>query len=89
MLSSEFASQRRKQIDMQHAFPDSPTDIEFAMARGEIDHRLPQIATNVASPVRFHMDFLHRSFARYLECDTMRRLFAQAPHQGPAGQETS
>jgi hypothetical protein len=73
---------------MEHAFPDGTSDIEFAMARGKIDHRLSQIATDVARTVRFHMDFLHWSFARHLEGNTMRRLFAQGPHQGPAGQET-
>ena len=69
---------------MEHPFPHSPSNIEFAMARGEIDHRLPRITTDEARTIRFHMDFLYGSLARDLEGDAVLRLFAQAPHQSPA-----
>src|SRR5215475_742758 len=74
---------------MEYPFPHGPSNIEFAMARGKIDHRLPRITTDVAGAIRFHMDFLYRSLTRYLEGNAVLRLFAQAPHQSPACQQTS
>ena len=61
---------------MQHPFPYGSSDIEFAIARGEIDHWLHGIAPDTACPIRFHMDFLYRSFTRYLQSNTVLRLFA-------------
>jgi hypothetical protein len=59
------------------------------MTRGEIDHRLPGITTDIAGTIRFHVDFLYRSLARYLEGNAVLWLFAQAPHQSPACQQAS
>src|SRR5262247_1938941 len=74
---------------MEHPFPHGPSNIEFAMARGEIDHWLPRITTDVARTIRFYMDFLYGSLAHYLEGNAVFRLFAQAPHQRPACQQAS
>jgi hypothetical protein len=74
---------------MEHPFPHGPSNIEFAMARGEIDYRLRRITTDVAGTIRFHMDFLYGPLARYLESNAVLRLFAQAPHQSPACQQAS
>jgi hypothetical protein len=74
---------------MEHTFADGASDIEFAMARGQIDYRLPWITTDLASTIRFHRDFLYGSLARYLEGHAVLRLFAQAPHQSPARQQAS
>src|SRR5712691_9130856 len=53
--------------DIEYASPDGAAHIEFAMARGQIDHGLCHIAADVASTVRFHVDFLDRSLTRHLE----------------------
>jgi hypothetical protein len=74
---------------MEHSFPHGPANIEFAMARGEIDYRLSRITTDVAHTIRFYMDFLYGSLAHYLEDKAVLRLFAQAPHQSPACQQAS
>jgi hypothetical protein len=74
---------------MEHTFAHGPPDIEFAMPRGEIDHRLPWITTDVASTIRFHMDFLYGSLTRYLKGNAVLRLFTQASHQSPACQQAS
>jgi hypothetical protein len=61
---------------MEHPFPHSPANIEFAMARGEINHWLHRITTDVAGTIRFHMDFLYGALARYLKGNAVLRLFA-------------
>ena len=68
---------------MEHPFPHGSSHIEFAMARGEIDHWLPRITTDVARTIRFYMDFLYRAFAHYLEDNAVFRLLAQAPIKAP------
>jgi len=74
---------------MQHPFPYGSSHIEFAIARGEIDYWLHWIAPDTAYPIRFYMDFLYGALARYLESKAVLRLFAQASHQNPTGQQAS
>ena len=74
---------------MQDPFTYGSSDIEFAIARGQIDHGLHGIAPDTADAIRFHMDFLYGSFTGYLQSNTVFRLFAQAPHQSPTGQQAS
>jgi hypothetical protein len=47
------------------------------------------IAPDTAQSIRFDMDFLYGSFTRDLQSNAVLRLFAQAAHQRPTGQQAS